>query len=366
MLARVQRVKLTDVARAAGVHPGTASRALNPATHEQVSRETLRRVSRAAEKLGYVPNAQARALRTSRSHLVGMVVPDITNPLFSQMLRGAEQVLTAAGYTVVLSDTNNDADRQRKQIELLVGRGADGFILTTAEWADPLLDELDTRGIAAVLANRNTARGRWPYVGGDERAGVELAVRHLRDLGHTRLLHLAGPQHLSTGRERAQAFRAAARDAGCAPGDARVRVCSAFNEEAGARAMTAALAGPQRFTAVVAGNDLIALGALDALRGAGVRCPEDVSLTGFNDMPFIDRLTPPLTTVRLPLEEMGRIAARVLLDELTGAGTVRARRTTLLPVELIVRGTTRAVAGTLTDLPARAADPPGARAASYS
>jgi LacI family transcriptional regulator len=123
MLARVQRVKLTDVARAAGVHPGTASRALNPATHEQVSRETLRRVSRAAEKLGYVPNAQARALRTSRSHLVGMVVPDITNPLFSQMLRGAEQVLTAAGYTVVLSDTNNDADRQRKQIELLVGRG---------------------------------------------------------------------------------------------------------------------------------------------------------------------------------------------------------------------------------------------------
>jgi LacI family transcriptional regulator len=341
MLAHMQRVKLTDVARAAGVHPGTASRALNPRTHQQVSRETLRRVSRAAERLGYVPNAQARALRTARSHLVGMVVPDVTNPLFPLMLRGAEQVLSAAGYTVVLTDTNNDAERQRRQIESLVARGADGFILSTAEWLDPVLDELAARGVAAVLANRNTAHGRWPYVGGDERVGVELAVKHLRDHGHTRLLHLAGPQHLSTGRERAQAFRAAARAHLPAGGDARVRVCTAFTEAAGARAMAAALAGPRAFTGVVAGNDLIALGALDALRGGAVRCPEDVSITGFNDMPFVDRLTPPLTTVRLPLEEMGRIAATVLLDELRGDGVVRTRRTTLLPVELIVRGTTQ-------------------------
>ena len=343
MLPRVQRVKLTDVARAAGVHTGTASRALNPGTRGQVSRETLRRVSRAAERLGYVPNAQARALRTSRSHLVGMVVPDITNPLFSQMLRGAEQVLTAAGYTVVLSDTDNDAGRQRQQIESLVARGADGFILTTAEWNDPLLDELDATGIAAVLANRNTAHGRWPYVGGDERAGVEPAVRHLHALGHARLLHLAGPEHLSTGRERAQAFRIAARACGYTQADARVRVCMAYSEAAGARTMSAALSGPHDFTGVVASNDLIALGALDAMRGAGVDCPEDVSLIGFNDMPFVDRLTPPLTTVRLPLEEMGRVAAGVLLEELGVDAVIRARRTTLLPVELIVRGTTRRI-----------------------
>lgn len=340
MLHGLQRVKLTDVARAAGVHPGTASRALNASTHQQVSRDTLRRVSRAAQRLGYVPNAQARALRTARSHLIGMVVPDVANPLFPLILRGAQQVLSAAGFTVVLADTDNDTQRQRLQIESLLARGADGFILSTAEWADPLLDELDTGGITAVLANRNTAHGRWPYVGGDERAGVQLAVKHLRDLGHTSLLHLAGPQHLSTGRERAQAFRAAARTHLPAGGHARVRACDAFTADAGARAMAAALAGSYSFTAVVAGNDLIALGALEALRAAALRCPEDMSVTGFNDMPFVDRLSPPLTTVRLPLEEMGRIAATVLLDELRGDSAVRARRTTLLPVELIVRGTT--------------------------
>jgi LacI family transcriptional regulator len=337
----VERAKLADVARAAGVHPGTASRALNPSTQRQVSRDTVRRVSRAAERLGYVPNAQARGLRTARSYLVGMVVPDITNPLFSMILRGAEQVLTAAGYTVVLSDTNNDARGPRSQVESLLARGTDGFVIATAEWDDPLLEELDASGVAAVLANRNTGRGRWPYVGGDERAGIALAVKHLRELGHKRLLHLAGPQHLSTGRDRAEAFYAAVRAYPLPGADARVRVASAFTEAAGAEAMAAVLAGPERFTAVVAGNDLIALGALDALRDAGVRCPEEVSMTGFNDMPFVDRLTPPLTTVRLPLEEMGRIAAQELLAQLRGEAATRARRSTLLPVELIVRGTTQ-------------------------
>lgn len=337
----MDRVKLADVARAAGVHPGTASRALNPTTQRQVSRDTVRRVSRAADRLGYVPNAHARGLRTARSYLVGMVVPDITNPLFSMMLRGAEPVLTAAGYTVVLSDTNNDARGSRSQVESLLARGADGFVIATAEWDDPLLEELDASGVAAVLANRNTGRGRWPYVGGDERTGIALAVKHLRELGHQRLLHLAGPQHLSTGRDRAEAFYAAVRSHPLPGADARVRVTSAFTETAGAEAMEAVLAGPERFSAVVAGNDLIALGALDVLRGAGLRCPEEISMTGFNDMPFVDRLTPPLTTVRLPLEEMGRIAARELLAQLRGEAAVRARRSTLLPVELIVRGTTQ-------------------------
>jgi LacI family transcriptional regulator len=337
----VERVKLADVARAAGVHAGTASRALNPNTQRHVSRDTVRRVARAAERLGYVPNAHARGLRTARSYLVGVVVPDITNPLFSLILRGAEQVLTTAGYTVVLSDTNNDIRGPRSQVESLLARGADGFIIATAEWDDPLLEDLDDRGVAAVLANRNTRRGRWPYVGGDERAGIAMAVQHLRGLGHRRLLHLAGPQHLSTGRDRAEAFEAALRADSLPGGDAHVRVTGAFTEAAGFDGMTAVLAGPDRFSGVVAGNDLIALGALDALRAAGVRCPEDVSLTGFNDMPFVDRLTPPLTTVRLPLEEMGRMAANELLALLRGQPSVRARRSTLLPVELMVRGTTQ-------------------------
>jgi LacI family transcriptional regulator len=337
----VDRVKLVDVARAAGVHPGTASRALNPDTREQVSRVTVRRVAHAAEKLGYVPNAQARALRTARSHIVGIVVPDITNPLFPPMVRGAEQILTDAGYTVVLTDTDNDAERERRQIESLLARGTDGFIISTARWNDPLLDELDAAGVAAVLANRNTVRGQWPYVGGDERAGIQLAVEHLVALGHRQLLHLAGPQTLSSGRDRAQAFRASTRAHQLPAGDARVTACTSFTEAAGARAMAAALKAGHQFTAVVAANDLIALGALDVLRSAGRRCPDDVSVIGYNDMPFVDRLTPPLTTIRLPLQQMGHLAAQALLQELDKSVVVRARRTTLLPVELVVRGSTR-------------------------
>ena len=209
-----------------------------------------------------------------------------------------------------------------------------------------MLDDLDASAVAAVLANRNTGRGNWPYVGGDERGGIALAVAHLAGLGHRRLLHLAGPQNLSTGRDRADAFRASVRAARLPATGTATRVCHAFTERAGAEAMAGVLSASHEFTAVVAGNDLIALGALDVLRQARISCPRDVSVTGFNDMPFVDRLTPPLTTVRLPLEEMGRIAARALLDQLRAAPATRDRRSTLLPADLIVRGTTaRAGAG---------------------
>src|SRR5215475_52528 len=180
----MNRVKLTDVAQAAGVHPGTASRALNPITRDQVSRETSRRVARAAQRLGYVPNAVARGLRTARSYIVAMVVPDVTNPLFPPMVRGAEQVLSKAGYTLVLTDTDNDAAAERRQVEQLRARGVDGFIIATARWDDPLLDEVADAKIPAVLLNRNTASARLPYVGADERTGVRLAVEHLVALGH--------------------------------------------------------------------------------------------------------------------------------------------------------------------------------------
>ena len=335
------RVKLADVAAAAGVHPGTASRALNPQQQGQVSAATVARVLRAAEELGYVPNAQARALRTSRSYLVGIVVPDITNPLFPPIVRGAEHVLTEAGYTVLLTDTDNDRERERRQIESLLGRGVDGFVIASALWEDPLLADLEEAGVAVVLTNRSASGGRWPYVVGDDHAGVRLAVEHLVGLGHRTLVHLSGPQNTSTGRERARAFRSAAKDCGLAPADTRVVACSSYTEAQGRSAMEKALAaGRARPTGVVAGNDLIALGALDALAEAGLSCPDDVSVVGFNDMPFVGRLQPPLTTVRLPLERMGAMAADLLMSEIESDGTSDAPTRTLLGVDLVVRGST--------------------------
>jgi len=187
----MQRVKLIDVARAAGVHPGTASRALNSGTGGRVSAETTRRVVQAAKKLGYVPNNFARGLRTARSFVIGMIVPDVTNSLFPPMVRGAEQVLSQVGYTLVVTDTDNDAATERSQIERLLARGTDGFLIATARWDDPLVESLADSEVPAVLVNRNTGTHRLPYVGCDERTGISMAVDHLVALGHRRIVHLA-------------------------------------------------------------------------------------------------------------------------------------------------------------------------------
>jgi LacI family transcriptional regulator len=338
----MQRVKLTDVARMAGVHPGTASRALNPATRDQVSRETSKRVAKVAQQLGYVPNPLARGLRTARSYIVGMVVPDITNPLFPPIVRGAEQVLSEAGYTLVLTDTDNDAATERRQIEQLRGRGMDGFLLATARWEDPILDDVADFAIPTVLVNRYAASRRLPYVGGDERTGVHLAVDHLVALGHRRISYLAGPQDTSTGRERAGAFLQAVRTHGLPSSRGQVRICSAYTEAAGVEATRRLLASGKDCTAIVAGNDLIALGVLAVLAEAGIGCPHQMSLIGFNDLPMVDKLTPPLTTVRLPLAEIGALAARTLLTEIDGEAPNAGAAQSLLSVQLAVRGTTAA------------------------
>ena len=339
-MAGAQRVKLTDVALAAGVHPGTASRALNPATRSRVSPETSRRILKVAQSLGYVPNTLARGLRTSKSFVVAMLVPDITNALFPPMVRGAEQVLSKAGYTLVLTDTDNDSDTERRQVEQLRGRGTDGFIIATARWHDPLLEEIADHGVPAVLANRNTGSHRLPYVGADERTGIQLAVEHLAGLGHRRMVHLGGPQDTSTGRDRASAFQQAVEGLGLPAGPGLVHVCTSYSEAAGAEATRRLLKSRQDVTAIVCGNDLIALGALSVMAAAGISCPEQMSVVGFNNMAMVDRLTPPLTTVRLPLHRIGELSARLLLAEIEGGPQNEGAVQSLLAVQLAVRGTT--------------------------
>jgi LacI family transcriptional regulator len=331
----VNKVRLVDVAREAGVHAATASRALNPEARESVSRQTVRRVERAARKLGYTPNTVARGLRTSKSFVVALVVPDITNPLFPYIVRGAEQVLADAGYTLVLTDTNNRPDTERSQVAAMRARGVDGFIVATARWSDPVLDELALAGVPTVLVNRRNEHGPFPYVGTDDRHGIEMCVRHLRELGHRDILHLAGPADTSTGRERHSAFRQAMQGTEVAG----VVQCPSFTEQAGAAAVHEALAAGTSFTAIVAGNDLLAIGAMEALAGKGIRCPDDVSITGYNDVDFMRRLTPAFTTVRIPLHSMGVFAARTLLEWVRGTEPETGTQI-LLPVEFMPRGTT--------------------------
>jgi LacI family transcriptional regulator len=337
-LPHVRPPTLRDVAREAGVHPATASRALNPATRPLVNGETASRVVRVAESLGYRPNPIARSLKTSRSATVGLVIPDLTNPLFPPIVRGIEDVLGPAGYNAWLVNTDNDPDREESLVDSLRSRQVEGLIVATARLHHPLLDRLRSEGVRLVLINRRTANADLPSVTGDDATGIATAVTHLAELGHRRIAHLAGPQNTSTGLVRHRAFLHALRDHGLDDDPALVADCASWSENEGARALRALLDAGTEFTAVIAGNDLLALGCYDVFAERGIECPRDLSVVGFNDMPFIDKLRPPLTSVRVPHYEVGSEAARMLLEALQDPSW--RPRSVLLPLSLIPRQST--------------------------
>jgi LacI family transcriptional regulator len=329
---------LRDVAEAAGVHAATASRALNPETRRLVNVETARRVMRAAEALGFSPNPIARSLKTAKSGTIGLVLPDITNPLFPPIVRGIEDVLSGAGYSALIVNTDNDPDRERAQITSLRSRQVEGLIVATARLDHPLLAQLHEQKVHLVLVNRRTSELDVPWITPDDTAGIELAVRHLAELGHRRILHLAGPQTTSTGVVRLRAFQNAVRDQGLDGDPALIVNCTLWSENEGARVLREVLDAGTEFTAIVAGNDLIALGCYDVFNERGIACPDDVSVVGFNDMPLLDKLRPPLTTVGIPHHQIGEEAARMLLESINEPD--RSSRSVLLPVSLVVRGST--------------------------
>jgi LacI family transcriptional regulator, galactose operon repressor len=329
---------LRDVAEAAGVHAATASRALNPATRGLVNADTARRVIKVAEQLGYRPNPIARGLKTAKSGTVGIVLPDLTNPLFPPIVRGIEGVLEPAGYSGLIVNTDNDPGREQWQIEHLRSRQVEGLIVATARVEHPLMEQLHREGVVLVMVNRRPEGVDVPSITPDDAAGIEQAVRHLAGLGHTRIAHIAGPANTSTGVTRARAFRSAVRDLGLDDDPALVARTSQWSEHAGAEGLRGLLDDGPPFTAIVAGNDLIALGCYDVFRERGIECPAEMSVVGFNDMPFLDKLQPPLTSVAIPHQQVGAEAARLLLDSIADPG--RPARSVLLPLSLVVRGST--------------------------
>ena len=331
-------VTLREVARAAGVHPGTASRALNEATRSLVRPETVERVVAAASALGYRPNYLARSFKTRQTRSVGVVIPDINNPLFPPMVLGIEDRLTTEGYVTLLANTQNEAQRRERIFAEMLERHVDGLIVATAQREDPELVELAQDGIAVVLLNRVVEDRSFSSVSADDGAGVRAVVDHLVGLGHERIAHVAGPQSMSTGLARYQGFLTSMHAAGRRAEPDLVAAATSFTIAEGERCATALLESGGAPTAIFAANDMLALGCYSALERAGLRCPEDVSVVGFNDMPFIDRLNPPLTTVRIPHYELGAQAAQLLVDQLHQPH--EPLRVLLLVPSLVVRGST--------------------------
>jgi len=332
---------LRDVASAAGVHPATASRALNPGTRLLVSEETAQRVADAAERLGYRPNPVARSLRTRRSHTIGVLIPDLNNPLFPPIVRGLEDRLAEYGYVALLGNTDGDLNKERLVFEQMRARHVDGFVLATATFNNPILAEAAEADLPVVLMNRIAQDYPFSSVSVDNEQGVRAAVAHLVSLGHTRIGHIAGPQDISTGVTRLRGFHDGMRTHGLAVAEDQIVYATGYTVEEGLRCGRELLERVQpeadgELTAVLAANDMLAVGCYGALDELGLRCPEDVSVTGFNDMPFIDRLRPPLSTVRFPHYQLGTEAATLLIERIeSGNGPVKIL---FLAPELVTRG----------------------------
>jgi LacI family transcriptional regulator len=335
MNATRARATITDVASEAGVHPSTVSRVLNGHAGSTIRVATRERVLAAAEVLGYRPSALARSLRLKRTLTLGMLVPDITNPFFSSIIKGAEDAARERGYNLILCNSEDEPEREAGYLRLLRERQVDGVLIASSQMADETIAGLRAESFPFVLVNRAALDGEDLAVVVDNHAAARGVVEHLAALGHRRIGHIAGPQNTTTGLDRRGGYEAGIREHGLAEGPGLVVEADAFSVEAGDRALGIMLAGSARPTAVFAANDLIAVGMLQRLRRIGVRVPDDLSIVGFNDIPLAGLLEPALTTVRVPQLAMGVAGAGLLIDRLEGRPIGEIRR--MLPTELIVR-----------------------------
>ena len=352
---RGQRVTVREVARAARVHFSTVSRVMNPQTRDQITDSVAKRVLKAAERLGYRTNALAAGLRTRRSRVVGIIVPYIDSPLYPPILLAIEEVLNERGYVAIICNTQNDPAREERALAEMMARQVDGLIVGTATRHDPIVKAWVKRGAPLVMINRTDQTGQAPSIITDDLLGIGMIVNHLVEVGHKAIGHIAGPQQLSTGAARSEGFRQAVARHGLRAAARTIVVAEDFTREAGRRACHRLLNQFPQTTAIAAANDLLALGCYEALHERGLSCPKDLSVTGYNDSPFVDLLTPPLTTVRIPQREIGMQAARMLLQKIEEHHALTTD--VVLRPQLIVRQST--AAPRITALISNASERPG-------
>ena len=341
-------ITLKDVAREAGVHISTASRALNDETRNELSSETADRVIAAAEHLGYQPHPFARGLRTNTTRSVGMVVPDLISPFIPPILAGAQHTLSEVGYSLLIGSDDESSPRTKAAMETFLDRRVDGLIVANAHLDFTPPGAVLRNEVPIVLVSRSVAGESFPAIVGDDQAALSLVVRHLVELGHTRIAHVAGPLDISTGRYRRDGFISAVAGAGLDASDCVVYEAGSFHSDDGHAACSRLLDSDSAITAITAANDLLALGCIDAIRERRLSVPGDISVTGYDDIALVDRLDPALTTISLPYGEMGAVAGRLLLDLL--AADDRTVETSYEPIRLaptlVVRSSTGTVGST--------------------
>ncbi len=330
---------LRDVAALAGVHVSTASRALDSASGGRVGMETAERVRSAAAELGYSRDLLAAGLKRGVTKSVGVVIASLDNPYNSLVIRGIARVLESEDFVPLVAETGDNRERFERLLEHLVGRRVDA-VITSAVHLDgaEVLSRLAGDDVPVVLAGRGLPDAEYDSVLHDDEAGGALAGEHLVSLGHRRVAQLAGPLDIDAFIRRAESFSATVRAAGCdeVTPPAPLSYTPTFIE--GRRLMAALLDLPTPPTAVFAPSDVMAVGALDAIASRGLRCPEDVSVVGYNDLPLSRFVSPPLTTIELPAEALGAESARLALAAIDNPGA--PARKIELPARLVVRRST--------------------------
>lgn len=326
-------VTIKDVAQAAGVSYATVSRVLNGYQH--VRPDKRQRVLEATERLGYTVNVQARSLAGGRSHVIGLLVHDLSNAYTAHVIEGIDEVLVDAQYELILHTTHRRHAKEAAYVSTLISGLIDGLILLLPLESSGYLVQLRERRFPyVVITDQEYFDEHSPLVGTDNWQGAYQATRYLLELGHRRIGFLAGLAEFTSAHERLNAFKAAHTDCGVLFDPDCVRPGN-FNQRDGYEAAGALLDLPERPTAIFATNDLSAFGAYDAARARGLRIPDDVSIMGFDDVAQAAYMHPPLTTVRQPMLAMGRLAAELLLERVSAPNSPAQR--SVLPVELVVR-----------------------------
>jgi LacI family transcriptional regulator len=304
-VSRGGAVTIHDVAARAGVSVATVSRVLN--RKEIVREETSNQVLAAAKSLRYVPNIAARSLSIRRSQTIGIVLPDVHGEFFSEVIRGIDVAARKGGYHILVSGSHSDIGEMGEVLEAMHGR-VDGLVVMAPDVAISALREQLPRDLPMVLLNSSDERH--PAITIDNYGGARAMMRHLSELGHTRIAFICGPAANADARERLRGYRQSMR------GLERIEFAGDFTEDAGHEAVKQILARAPRPTAIFAANDSMAVGALSALRDAGIDVPGRMSVAGFDDVPIARYVNPPLTTIRVDIAELGRRAFAVLVDVL--------------------------------------------------
>lgn len=332
---RTARVTIIDVAKRAGVHWSTVSRALNPEKRHLISPEMIERVETCVREMGYRANALASGLRTQRSRTIGVIVSHLGDPVHPPIVRAIEDRFAEIGYVTIVGNTDNYPGRQGALIERFIRQGVEGLAIATFARNDPDVNVCVEANIPTVSVFRDAESDLIPSVRVDDTRAMEIVVAHLADHGHRRIAHIAGPQNVSTGYHRYRGFRRAcrarARD-GLSPS---VVFAAEFTVEDGETACAQLLREHPDITAISAANDMLAVGALRHLQANQIRCPSQISLVGMNNMQFMDAIAPALTTIHTPTADLGTEAAKLLIAMINDT-PIETNRIVMAP-ELVVR-----------------------------